>query len=270
MTTAQPHIYGFEGGKPFQSWYAFNLLEEIDIPGEYYIDREKGMLYFYPPAQEVTSIELSVLETPLVTISNGSYIQFRNIIFEGSRGIGLYIEGATSNTIQNCVFRNLGLVGILMGKGIRPFKNIQHAGTGEPASALVGSLYGHLYENTVMNREAGSNHLITGCHIYNTGSGGIILGGGDWLSLAKGNNRVENCRIHDFNRLDRSYKGGVNIDGVGNIIRNNEIYNCPGSAILLHGNDHLIEKNNIHHAVTDGDDMGALYYGRDPSESAIK
>jgi hypothetical protein len=270
ITTAQPHIYGFEGGKSFQSWYAFNLLEEIDVPGEYYIDREKGMLYFYPPAEEVTSIELSVLETPLVTISNGSHIQFRNIIFEGSRGIGLYIEGGMSNTIQNCVFRNLGLVGILMGKGIRPFKNIQHAGTGEPASALVGSLYGHLYDNTAMNREAGSNHLITGCHIYNTGSGGIILGGGDRLSLAKGNNRVENCRIHDFNRLDRSYKAGVNIDGVGNIIRNNEIYNCPGSAILLHGNDHLIEKNNIHHAVTDGDDMGAIYYGRDPSEFGNK
>jgi hypothetical protein len=54
------------------------------------------------------------------------------------------------------------------------------------------------------------------------------------------------------------------------VIRNCEIFNCPGSAILLHGNDHLIEYNSIHHAVTDGDDMGAIYYGRDPSEFGNK
>lgn len=270
ITTEQPHIYGFENGKIFHKWYAFNLLEEIDQPGEYYIDRENGILYFYPPTEQLTSIELSVLETPLVTMMNVSNVKFRNIIFEGSRGIGLYIERGSSNTIENCEFRNLGLVGIMIGKGIRPYKNIQHAGTGEPASAVIGSLYSHLYDNTAMDREAGTNHLITGCHIYNTGSGGIILGGGNRLTLEKGNNRVENCRIHDFNRLDRSYKAGVNIDGVGNVIRNNEIYNCPGSAILLHGNDHLVEKNNIHHAVTDGDDMGAIYYGRDPSEFGNK
>jgi len=81
---------------------------------------------------------------------------------------------------------------------------------------------------------------------------------------------VENCLIHDFNRLDRSYKVGINIDGVGNAIRNCEIYNSPGSVIMLHGNDHLIEYNNIHHAVIDGDDMGAIYYGRDPSEFGNK
>lgn len=43
-------------------------------------------------------------------------------------------------------------------------------------------------------------------------------------------------------------------------------YTCPGSAIYLHGNEHRIELNEIHHAATDGDDMGAVYYGRDPSE----
>ena len=31
-----------------------------------------------------------------------------------------------------------------------------------------------------------------------------------------------------------------------------------------------MEYNKIHHAVTDGDDMGAIYYGRDPSERGNK
>ncbi len=266
ITTEQATMYGFGSGKEFQRWYAFNLLEEIDRPGEYFIDRENGILYFYPPEGKLNSIELSFLEEPLVVIENGSKIYFRNITFECARGMGMYIESGKDNTVENCVFRNLGSVAISVGKGILPFKDLQHAGTGTPASRVLGSILSHSYDNTTFNREAGTGHLISGCHIYNTGTGGISLGGGNRLTLEKGNNRVENCRIHDFNRLDRSYKVGINIDGVGNVIRNCEIYNSPGSAVMLHGNDHLIEFNNIHHAVIDGDDMGAIYYGRDPSE----
>ena len=38
---------------------------------------------------------------------------------------------------------------------------------------------------------------------------------------------------------------------------------------LLHGNDHLIEYNEMHHAVEVADDMGVVYMGRDPSEAGI-
>ena len=33
-----------------QRFYAYNLLEELDAPGEWYLDRQKGLLYFYPPS----------------------------------------------------------------------------------------------------------------------------------------------------------------------------------------------------------------------------
>ncbi len=270
ITTEQSTMYGFGSGKEFQRWYAFNLLEEIDQPGEYFIDRKSGILYFYPPEGKLNNIELSILEEPLVVIENGSNIHIRNITFECARGMGVYIERGNDNVIENCVFRNLGEVAVSMGKGILPFEDLKHAGTGTPASRVLGSILAHQYDNTTFNREAGTGHLVTGCHIYNTGTGGVSLGGGDRLTLEKGNNRVENCLIHDFNRLDRSYKVGININGVGNVIRNCEIFNCPGSAIMLHGNEHLIEYNNIHHAVIDGDDMGAIYYGRDPSELGNK
>lgn len=46
VTTEYCSKYGFkEGGY----YYFFNVLEELDIPGEYYIDRDDGILYFYPP-----------------------------------------------------------------------------------------------------------------------------------------------------------------------------------------------------------------------------
>ena len=270
ITTTQETLYGFESGKNFQRWFAYNLMEEIDVPGEYYIDRASGVLYFYPPQEELKTIEVSMLEEPLVQLKNTSFIHFIGLNFECSRGMGAYIEKGKENKIDNCVFRNLGIVGVSIGKGIEPFADLTHEGDGVPASAKLGSLSNHMYKHTTFNREAGTGHLISNCEIYNTGSGGISLGGGDRLTLEKGYNQVVNCRIHDFNRLNRSYKAGINIDGVGNVIRNCEIYNCPGSAILLHGNDHLIDYNVIHHAVTDGDDMGAIYYGRDPTEQGNK
>ncbi|HMK16822.1 MAG TPA: right-handed parallel beta-helix repeat-containing protein [Chitinophagaceae bacterium] len=269
ISTKQETLYGFESGKNFQRWFAYNLLEEIDSPGEYYIDRASGILYFYRP-EELKTIEVSMVEEPLVQLKNTSFIHFNGINFECSRGMGVYIEKGNNNKIDNCVFRNLGIVGVCIGKGIEPFTELTHEGDGQPASAKLGSLMNYMYKHTTFNREAGTGHIISNCEIYNTGSGGISLGGGDRLTLKKGNNQVVNCSIHDFNRLDRSYKAGINIDGVGNVIRNCEIFNCPGSAILLHGNDHLIEYNVIHHAVTDGDDMGAIYYGRDPSEFGNK
>ena len=40
--------YGIDPGRA--RWYAFNLLSEIDRPGEYYLDRGDGLLYFWPPS----------------------------------------------------------------------------------------------------------------------------------------------------------------------------------------------------------------------------
>ena len=270
ITTKQETMYGFESGKKFQRWFAYNLMEEIDLPGEYYLDRNSGILYFYPPDETLKTIEVSMLEEPMVQLINTSFIHFSHLNFECSRGMGVYIEKGKENNIDNCVFRNLGILAVCIGKGIEPFSDLKHEGDGNIVSGKLGSLSNYMYDHTTFNRDAGTGHVIANCEIYNTGAGGISLSGGDRLSLEKGNNQVFNCKIHDFTRLDRSYKCGINIDGVGNIIRNCEIYNCPGSAILLHGNDHLIEYNNIHNAVTDGDDMGALYYGRDPSERGNK
>ena len=46
-------LYGFRSGNDWNKWYAFNIKEETDEAGEYYLDREEGTLYFIPPAQEI-------------------------------------------------------------------------------------------------------------------------------------------------------------------------------------------------------------------------
>ena len=269
FTTAQPHLYGFESGKAWNRWYAYNIQEEIDQHGEYYLDRERGLLFFYLPSL-ITKLDLSLLKEPMVAIEGSRNITFKNISFEVSRGMGVYMERSEGCLISDCVFRNLGSLAVSIGKGITPFERQKHEGSGQEASRLLGSLDQHMYEHTTFNRQGGKNNRIVNCHIYNTGAGGISLGGGDRTTLTPAGNSVENCRIHDFNRIEKSYRPAVSIDGVGNRISNCEIYNAPSMAILLKGNDHVLEYNNIYDVCREIDDQGAFYYGRDPSERGHK
>ena len=267
--TKQPSLYGFGSGAKFNRWFVYNVLEEVDEPGEFYIDRKNGKLYFYP-SESIKTLEISMLERPMVTMKGASNVIFEGLTFDCSRGMGIYMERTNNNLINNCTFKNLGIVGVCMGKGIEPFKDLVHEGIGVAASEKIGSYLQHIYMDPVFNREAGHNNGVVNCKIYNTGAGGVHLSGGDRLTLEPGNNYVENCIIHDFNRIEKSYRAGIDISGVGNRISHCELFNAPSMAILLHGNDHLIEYNEIHHVCQEVHDQGALYYGRDPSEQGHK
>jgi hypothetical protein len=259
ITTATATFYGFSSGESFNAFYGFNILEDIDVPGEYFVDKKNKRIYFFPyDNEDYSDLSLSLFEEPLIVFDNTSNVYFENIIFECTRGMGAYIEGGSDIHFSSCTFRNIGTVAICLGQGVDE--------RGTPASRKLGDFKGYLYSNQTWNRNCGKDHLIENCEIYNTGAGGVILGGGDRLTLTRGNNRITNCSIHDFNRYEKTYRGGINVDGVGNVIDHNEIFDCPGVAIHLNGNDHLIEYNIIHDAVTDGHDMGAIYYGRNPSE----
>lgn len=269
LATVHSHMYGFGSGKPWNTWVAWNLLEEIDLPGEFMADKQTGKLYFIPPAgkeMDKYRLEVTVMKDPLVAIEGAAGVVFDGVDIECSRGMGAYIERGANNRIQNATLRNLGIVAACIGKGTTPDPDYRQGFTGQPLSRELGSWHEHIYDNTTFDREAGTGQGIINCEIYNIGEGAISLGGGDRLTLTSAGNFVENCHIHHFNRWDRTYRGAINIDGVGNRIAHCLIHDAPGVALYLHGNDHLIEYNEVHHVVMESDDMAAFYMGRDPSE----
>lgn len=269
FTTVHPDMYGFAGPAGYRGWRALNLLEEIDLPGEFMADAATGKIYVLPPEGvdlKAVPLELTVMKTPLVAIEGATNVIFDGVDFENSRGMGVYIERGANNRIQNATLRNLGMVAVSLGKGIAPDPDYQHTFTGAPISRDLGSLYVHKYDNPDFDRDAGTGHAVVNCHIYNIGAGAVSLGGGNRITLTPGGNFVDNCRIHHFNRWDRTYKGAVNIEGVGNRISHNVIHDGPALAIYLHGNDHVIEYNDIRRVVLEGHDMGAFYMGRDATE----
>jgi tetratricopeptide (TPR) repeat protein len=214
------HNYGYRKG---QWYYAFNMLSEVDKPGEYYVDRENGILYLWPLSWiSEGSLTVSLLEN-LVLMKDASYVTMNGFTLEAARGTAVRVEGGSENRIDHCILRNLGGLGAEI---------------------------------------TGEGHGIVGCEIYRTGRGGVSISGGDRTTLKPGGVFVENCHIHDYGRVFRMYQAGVSLQGVGNRVANNLIHSAPHIGIIFGGNDHTIEYNEIHHVCFESNDAGAIYAGR--------
>lgn len=216
------HGYGYRKGQWF---YGLNILAELDSPGEWYLDRDEGMLYFWPPAPiEEGQAVVSVLDT-MVTMNDVSYVTIQGLTFEATRGTAITVSGGDYNKIAACTLRNLG--------------------------------------NRAVIISGGTNSGVIGCDIYETGNGGVSLSGGDRKTLTPAKHYAENNHIHHYGRWNRMYQPAISISGVGIVARHNLIHNAPHMAISFGGNDHLMEFNEIHSVCYESNDAGAIYSGRD-------
>ena len=235
-------VYGYAPDKRF---YALNILQELDAAGEYYVDREAGMLYFWPPDHHpVRRICVSLLEQPLLHLKNTQHLVIQGLTLDCSRGAGVVIEGGHHNLLQRCTIRNIGTVGACIG-------------TWNP------DIGGEIYRNTLYNSNGGSHNGVQNCHIYNCGEGGVILSGGDRSTLTPAHNFVDHCDIHDCCLWVNTYRAGVFMWGVGNRLSHSLIHNLPHTAVFFWGNDHVMEYNETHHVCLQTGDAGAFYLGRD-------
>jgi hypothetical protein len=227
IKTSPPYgNYGFRAGGHGGRFYFLNILEELDEPGEWYLDRRTGILYFWPPIPlEQNSVEVSLVETPLIHMAGASYVELRGLTIECGRADGIRIEDGANNRIEDCVIRNIGNDGVVVN--------------------------------------GGANHGVANCIIYKTGDGGISLNGGDRKTLTHSGHYARNNHIHDVARWSRCYAPAISMTGVGIQTANNLIHDHPQCAILFWGNEHIIELNEIHHVCHETGDVGAIYTGRD-------
>lgn len=243
--------YGEMSGLFNNSWYpdfhfAQNLLEEIDMPGEYYIDRANGKLYFLPNAAFETSspdITVTMLKTPLINALNASYITFEDMTLEYGRDSAAVFMGGAHMLLNHCEIRNFTNSGVLLNTQSR-FHYKDFTGT------------------------AGSYNGVANSHIHHIGGTAVTVTGGNKGTLEPGNNFVENSHIHDFAYYHKAYNPGVHLSGAGNRMVHNELHDAPHPGVLIFGNDHLVEYNNIYDVCKTFSDLGAIYMnlGESPHE----
>ena len=229
ITLATPSLYSVKQGNPSpRRFRALNLLEELDEPGEFYIDRVAGILYFWPPSElKDARVTLSILNAPLLVLTNVEHVTFRDFTFEASLANGIEISGGRSNRLENCVVRNMRELGIRI--------------------------------------KGGEGHIVESCDIHDTGTGGLVLEGGDRKTLTPAHHAALNNHIHGFSRHQLTAAYGLVLGGVGNRAAHNVLHDAPHQAVFLNGNDHIFEFNVVSNVVMETDDAGALYKGRNPS-----
>ena len=224
LCLAPPHgVYGY---RPGQRIRFYNILEELTAPGQWVLERSAGRLYFWPPAPpRAEDVTLSVLEEPFLTLEETSHVHLEGITFREARGTGLRIKGGEAVVVDRCRFEALG--------------------------------------NDAIDITGGVQHTVRGGTVGHTGDAGIRVTGGDRKTLTPAGHVVEHNHIHHVARITTTYVPAVEAFGVGIRIAHNLIHDHPHAAIILGGNQILIEFNEIHHVCLDTGDVGALYLGRD-------
>ena len=221
------------------SFSVFNVLAELDTPGEYYINRTSGFAYVWPPpqAKKKTSVSTrkqsdttspiawaSLLEN-LVVIEGAANVSISNLSLGITRGGALITNDAISIRVTNVTLANVG--------------------------------------NMALNISNGNDNIFSYLTIAETGNGGAYMIGGDRISLTKSGNKIINSSFTNYNRHQICYTPAVALDGVGNELIGSEIFNAPHQAVWMQGNFHSLSNNYIHDVCQITEDSGAVYAGRD-------
>jgi hypothetical protein len=229
------------------------VFEELDTPGEWYLDREEGHLYYMP--EKDTDLAQALVEVPILE----NAIEFRGtqrdpvrrIVLSGfriaqtestylahydapsrgdwtlHRGGAVFVEGAEDCNIESCFFDPLGGNAVFVNNYDRriTIRGNRFSEAGDSAICLVGdkgSIQGTQRpfpaENTI------SNNLIRDCGIFGKQIAGVFI------SISE-----------------------------RNTVSHNLIYNMPRAAICINdgwGGGQIIEFNKIHKTVLETKDHG--------------
>lgn len=224
VRTFPPHgEYFYRKGQRFRFYH---VMEEVNRPGDYYIDYEGNKAYIYPERMDDSmEIMISLLEEPLLSLQESKDILVEGIAFEMVRAQAVQCEYTEDVIFDHCLFRNIGCYALEFLKGKR---------------------------NCIRNSD-----------IHDCGESGIIMLGGDRRTLESAEAVAENNHIYRVARWLKCYHPGISMVGVGMTARHNLIHDCPHTAVMYWGNEMTIEDNEIYNVVMDTADAGAVYTGRD-------
>ena len=200
-------------------WFFSNALCALDAPGEWYLDREAGLLYVMPDGRE-GPYALSCFSEPFFRLTGVHDVEIRGLTLECGRG-----DAVVGTKLRRVTFaRNV----------IRGFGN----------DAL------HALESEGVT--------VADCTLRTFGHGAVRMSGGDRKTLRPAGNVVVGNDISDVEQRKRTYAPGLLLFGCGTRIERNRFHDMRSSAMRLEGNDFLVVSNLVEDVVLESDDQGGV------------
>jgi len=224
---------GTRRGDGTEKWYALNLLEEIDQPGEWCVDFARQVVYVWPASDPAKSpLMLADIREPLISIKNATQVQITGLTLDGGADDGIRIERGADVLVAGCKIRNFARRGVVVSDGQR--------------------------------------HRILSNDISQTGLNAIALRGGDRLTLAPCGHRVTNNEIHHAGEYEPTAAvilgmgesligGGMGVNCVGVVFSHNRIHHVPNAGVYYSGNDNVLELNEVFRIGLNSGDLGGFY-----------
>lgn len=213
--------------RPTDRYYVQGHFEELDAPGEWYLDTATLALYFRPPdgADPATMDVFAPTLRTILQLNSTRHVTFRGFTIQCCAGTAVVLKDTADCLIAGNTIRGVGDYG---GSGV----------------AVQG----------------GTNNGVAGNDISDIGRDGIFLSGGDRIRLVSAGNYADNNYIHHTGAF---YKqgSGIILQGCGNRASHNLIHDGPRWGIGFSGNNLLIEYNHIRHVNLETADTGAVYTG---------
>ncbi|OHX37585.1 hypothetical protein BJL95_13510 [Methylomonas sp. LWB] len=226
IKTASPLKYKLQSGRRF---YLRNLRALLNMPGEWYYDRQAKEVILIPPEKgginsSPNTAIVSVLPNLLIAdhIAN---VSFKGLKFKHSDDTAVIVKNASNVLFDGEEISQTGSKGLEIKNGQRV---------------------------TLANST-----------IHDTGTQGVVISGGDRTLLQSSRHLVRNNHIHHTGQTLLMSRPAIEISGVGIVVQNNLLEFGASNALILNGNEHLIEKNEIHDFCLQAADCGAIYSGRD-------
>lgn len=204
------------------TYYFINVFEELDVPGEWYIDRTEGKLYFYPPHTLTENDDIRFINRSCEIFS---CVGAENVIVNGlemgrTMGAAIGIDDCRQVLFQRCTVS--GTVGTALMR--RPAVDIR---SGERCG-IIDSVMKY-FSNRAMS-----------------------LYGGDRHTLTPGNNFIQNCKL-----IEPRCRFGIDSGGVGNVVSHNYLLN---TTLFDSGhNEGIIEYNVLEGGDDETHDTGMIY-----------
>ena len=224
--------------KDMHKAYYYNLLEELDRVGEFYVDETNGIMYILTDGSlDGVEIKVNTLEKPAIHCNESNYVRIQGFTIQNSLAHGINAGYADPHTnvirgieVIDCKIRNMGNAGIYI--------------------------------------VSGRDCLVSDCTIYDVGGRGIHFDRGndkyvqDYDTLKSSGNVIQNNEIFSFSQFGFNYLGAIEAYTNKTVITHNVIHDTPHTAIILGAQGAEISYNEFYNCVTDSDDAGVIYGGR--------